>query len=410
MELRPVNNECPIRFPFKYLTPEGQECCRKLAGFTKARSKTAEATYNLPAYKLLAKKIYNGVITRKYNYKKHGGYYPNENQWAKKEIPCEDVLVSVMTDQERKEVPIYELLIDSINMFPETMPVVQKITDDLFDNEFDEENSDDQQGGASHEKELRDLCELVASVLPTKKWLKKQKSYVDGLSDKDKMFMRFYTKKGDVFLNTYIRNGYKLDESSWSAIQKLYEDPSNYETRQIFLDENATDLKEANNFAKNFYDSIQKTIMNAPPLDKDIVVWRGLKSAAHFDNLKDHIYINKGIMSTGMKPGIAHNFAFIRLDIAKEIYNTSMHSFSESERYGNITKITIPKGYSVLYMSITEFIGEMEILLPDNSIYYVTKSFRKIPYIIDSKFVSPSFMQTIVSTEIPTNEIILIKE
>lgn len=105
---------------------------------------------------------------------------------------------------------------------------------------------------------------------------------------------------------------------------------------------------------ENLDADLKELFYNAPPLKQDLKVYRGITKIDHFNGTALNLYKNSGYLSTTF-----------------ELY-TAM-GFSK-DRYMNV--IYLKKGSKVLYNVFSEYISELEIILPDNSYFLITKEFQ----------------------------------
>jgi hypothetical protein len=213
----------------------------------------------------------------------------------------------------------------------------------------------------------KEACEMILSELPTKEWFKLQRIYYNNLSLKYNSYINFYTYKGDVLLNNFIRNNFIVTEDMISFINDSF----------YYIDYMIETYEYLEDFLIDYYNGINEIIKNAPVLDNDIVVYRG-----HLTKV-----INKGIISTSLNTSISIRFSFDEL--------TKKHNY--------ISRITIPKGTSCLYNSK---LSEMEIMLPDNIILNETAPYTEHTYFREKGMFEKknSYIENIL-----TNELKLVK-
>ncbi len=221
-----------------------------------------------------------------------------------------------------------------------------------------------------------DMCNLLQSEMPSQQWLDSQKQYVDSLSQEQRDYLELYSYNGDVVLNLFIRNGFSVTEEELGYMQTEDHMPSFSKTLSKFIQKGGQNYQD---YLMDFYNSITMSIMNSPVLDKDIVLYRGHTNDKRFHGLKNYLYKNLGIMSSSALTHIAMGFA--------------------DGQYMN--RIVVPKGYVCLMHAVSKLLPEFEFILPNNALFYVTKSFS------DKMYVNSLSM---VPVSIRTNEIVLVFE
>lgn len=157
------------------------------------------------------------------------------------------------------------------------------------------------------------LCRIISKYGPSKKWLKAQEQYIEKLSCYEEVkkgnmttttwiegcdrtpykILQAYSQYGDVVINNYLRETKSLDEiNQYMSIKRVFSD--------VLPDE---DLEIRLNYIVN---TLNKLIIEAPKLDKDIIVYRGVTKMPFQPG--DTIPI-KGFLSTSVHIGVALNFA-----------------------------------------------------------------------------------------------------
>ena len=137
------------------------------------------------------------------------------------------------------------------------------------------------------------------------------------------------------------------------------------------------------NVIKRYADELDKLILAAPKLKRQIVVWRGVKNDYHLtgDNkYKTHkrgmyagvMYSNNGFISTSMN--IDSSFGFMQGQTRPK----------QGEVQCCLKRIVLTKGFPCLLMTGVSYYNEFEILLPDNVVYYMNTKKQKGTYVTDS--------------------------
>ena len=223
-----------------------------------------------------------------------------------------------------------------------------------------------------------DMCDKLQSEMPSQEWLDIQREYVYSLPEEQKDYLELYSYNGDVILNLFIRNGFTVTQEEIAYMQTEDHMPSFSKTLSRFIQKGG---KSYQDYLMDFYNSITKSIVNSPVLDKDIVLYRGNRSDARFQGLENYLYQNIGIMSCSALSHVA--MGFVREDD------------------GVMNRVVVPKGYFCLMHAVSKILPEFEFILPDNAKFYVTKPFSHKLY-VNSLYVEP--------VNINTNEIVLVNE
>jgi len=288
---KPINGECVEPFPFKFKTMGGQDCCYKKSTLSK---------FKFTKIRNLDRESYYRAIRNKDNVR-----CPNLQCQVFPQLGCE----TYMTTDDF----IHEIYLRSIP--------------------YDRYNS-------------QKACYALQMEMPSIDWLYAQRDYSDSLSVMDKKWIRLYTHNGDRVLNGYLR-GKPIDQDTIQYITDRYDRFSEFIPN--------IDVNNIRQFLIEFDKEISRIIRGAPVLNERIVVYRGMRDADFFIGTPNHIYTNKGYVSTSIFSNIALNFANDR---------------------GYINRIIIPSGYSCLVLFETYYENEFEILLPNGSMYYITQPFK----------------------------------
>lgn len=164
------------------------------------------------------------------------------------------------------------------------------------------------------ETEDQKICEIISKHGPSKKWLKAQEKYLNGLSCMNRVkigptsysstyipgcdstsyeIIMAYSESGDRVLNNYLRRGRKMND-----IRQYMQ-----QTQVFSKIMPETDLETRLNY---IVDSLSNTIRSAPVLDKDIIVYRGVSRMTYKNG---ETIIVDGFLSTSIHVGVALNFA-----------------------------------------------------------------------------------------------------
>jgi hypothetical protein len=162
-------------------------------------------------------------------------------------------------------------------------------------------------------------------------------------SEKELKTMLLYSYNGDVLINNYLRNDRKLNKNLIDYFHNHYY-KTFYPMKNIFIDDSVIFIKH---YIENIYDSLKKCFKTS--FNENVIVYRGLKTDPHL--------VGKTI--------IQNNFF---ISTTCNIYKAQ--EFSSKV----ILEIEIPKNTRVCPMFISsKFSDENEILLEDNTIFYVKK-------------------------------------
>lgn len=210
----------------------------------------------------------------------------------------------------------------------------------------------------------KNICDQMIDRMISVEDVVAQEKYYQSLTDQQRALIHLYTYNGDVALNSYIRDGYIVTPRTQEYII------SKIETFSKFFDvkEGANGNKIMEDFLKYFYDSLTSIIANTPPITKIFMVYRGTYKYQYMSQYqKDEIYTadKSGILSTSLSIHAAINFAF------EDQIVDARHS------PGALTEIVIPPGSHVL-LSIDAIFEEHEVLLPNNSSFYVVSPLKSI--------------------------------
>jgi hypothetical protein len=195
---------------------------------------------------------------------------------------------------------------------------------------------------STYELQLRNLpsdyCDEILDQLPTVSWFEQQRDYINSLSDIDYQILMSYTYWGDGPVNNFIRYNGNIND-------KKYTLANIYNIGHIVELFHSTSCED---FLMQYRDRLNFIIMNAPVLDKDILVFRGIKDDIYHKQKHNNLFTNKGFVSTSLEASVAHANA------------------------PNICRIRLVKGTKCLcIITASNIPDECEIVLPDNTIFYI---------------------------------------
>lgn len=255
---------------------------------------------------------------------------------------------------------------------------------------------------------FNNMCFNLLNSIPSSDYLEKQVRYLNSFKPTSLKFINFYTKVGDKVVNIFIRNGFylnkdKLLERSTSQyyiqiLQSINKDDilfifkflgykfsielidyvDNIIRLYISKKEYHPDITPIINIICQFYYKLLINIFeNSPKLDKDIYVFRGstVDEGNIYGNKKNNTYTLASFLSTSLSLQTAIKF-----------------SSSSSATVSYITRIKVPKGSRCLFIAgISEFIYELEMLLPAYSSFYSTTEI--LPFVNKYKYRHNQFIQ-----------------
>lgn len=221
-----------------------------------------------------------------------------------------------------------------------------------------------------------EICDIINNYQygVSSQWLIDQKKYVKSLYEGSGgvfnmplkvQVLETYTYKGDRIINEYMRNGIKnlryelptdIITSLILSMVALYGRDKLDNLRKTAMEDFLLRRKPSPNIEEMFRGvetistTLNNVILGAPPLDKDIIGYRGVKD---IDYLSENTWNEvKGIISVSLNPEIP------------------MQGFIEDG--DTLLIILIPKGFPCLIITdVSEYKGEVEILLPNNTMMYL---------------------------------------
>jgi len=308
-----------------------------------------------------------------------------------------DGVVSLIMETDMVRNPQYiniMMISELVNRDPDSLDLLNNMLDGLLSKlgQLGETQDDDGELVLSLiEKELTDFftinrdyfCKKFVEIFPSESWIRKQINYYNKLSLENRYIILAYGQYADIDLNKYLRTGlitrerilvpgkyytkngftYTTSEpenmnSAWKTVE--IKNPTKYDPDPhcpadvcIHKDFNPDSEIIYSYTMEEYAKRLNSIITMAPPLDKDIVVFRGTEGKV-FPKLG--MYEVKGALSTSWSSLVAQEFA--------------------KEKYLN--RILVPKGSTCLWMPIFKpAFKEHEILFPHGSLYYVTDDYRR---------------------------------
>ena len=220
------------------------------------------------------------------------------------------------------------------------------------------------------------LNQELVKELPSLPWIQAQEEYLESLSTLDKALVSFYTFHGDVILNNFTRHQWGISEDDMDYLRGNYEGVFAEVFQRLMNILQLTDEDSVEYVLMEISNRLNQIIMGSPINTQRFVTYRGSQTKDYFESSRK-VFQNVGFFSTTLMVRIAKSFS--------------------KGKY--LTRIIVPKGYHCLYLeSVTQMEGEYEILMPDQSQYFIT-----------SGFISEKFDPTYQRSPLPTNELVMIK-
>lgn len=191
-----------------------------------------------------------------------------------------------------------------------------------------------------------DALARMSAIIPTVEWSKSQLQYVTNLDVESKYIIELYSHTGDRVMNSYLRRQGQgvLDMLTYnsatnSGVSHVYK-----LLLRIHGITNVT-FNDIKSLQPYIVERLQKVILEAPPVDREIVVYRAT------DALRG-IYNDSAFISTSFLPTKIEGFIT-----------------TDKDEFNGIYVIKIPQGSRCLFVSETQYTNEFEILLPHGSTF-----------------------------------------
>ena len=214
----------------------------------------------------------------------------------------------------------------------------------------------------------------ILEKFPSRDFLKEQFTFNMSLTPKERNILQLYSFKGDRLLNKYIRNGKVVNKdiiSYYTANKQVFDD---------MLGQKAT----LESLLQEFYFQMKRLFSRAPVVEKEFIVYRGSKTADHFNGTVDNIYVDRGFCSTSLNATVAVQY------FAAKSYMSVIH-------------VTI--GTHCIYNMWSNYPYEYEIILNDETYFLMTKDWQDQTYMQEENlFLDPAN----AAVTIKTNECILL--
>uniref|UniRef100_A0A6C0LXU2 ADP ribosyltransferase domain-containing protein n=1 Tax=viral metagenome TaxID=1070528 RepID=A0A6C0LXU2_9ZZZZ len=198
-----------------------------------------------------------------------------------------------------------------------------------------------------------DFLKLQDAMLPSTEWANAQIAYIKSLDIESKYIIELYSYTGDRIMNNYIRHAkqglidmFSVRSISNATIRHIY--------KMLFMELHADHVTfDALKLIQPYIvDKLQHIINNAPPVDREMVVYRATRALYG-------IYTDDAFISTSMFPSVIQRF--IKQD--------------DDDVVNGIYVITVPVGAKCLVVSGGQYASEFEILLPHNSKFVPTATY-----------------------------------
>ena len=214
--------------------------------------------------------------------------------------------------------------------------------------------------------------QALLGELPSMDWLETQERYLRSIKPTDSKIISFYTHHGDIILNNFARHGWTITENDFDYLRVNYDEGISEIFKDLMqaLKLNNDDPVEL--LLMEIYNRLNQIIIKSPINPQRFICYRGSQTMDYFQQSRK-IFQNVGFFSTTL--------------LVKKAVEFSKGKY--------MTRIIVSAGYQCLYLeSQTLHKNEYEILMPDQSQYYITSGFQEHRY--GSKFI-------------PTNELVIIK-
>ena len=222
-----------------------------------------------------------------------------------------------------------------------------------------------------------------------REFIDKQNSFIESLNIRDVYNLKYYTYRGDIYLNSYIDNdgifdtqvildngGGIVDDDSdlcYYFFQFLdYFKSNNYKGAKVPVDDDKLFINFIKDNYLEFDNEIYKFVFNlyikelkdlfdkAPKTDKELVLYRGVNENYILQNAKRGYYITNHFSSTSLLPEFAYNY---------------------TKKKNIMLKILVEKGVPLIFVEgITLAKGDFEVIMPINSKLYIDYALKKVNY------------------------------
>jgi hypothetical protein len=231
-------------------------------------------------------------------------------------------------------------------------------------------------------------------------FIKQQNNFIESLNIREIYNLKYYTYRGDIYLNSFIDNngifdpdiissnsGGIIDDDSdlcyyFFQFYDYFKINNNYEGKEVpmnddklfikFIQDNYLDFNnEIYKYVFNSYIKELKDIFNkAPRTLHRVVLYRGVNESYILKQSKKGYYLTNHFSSTSLFPEIAYNY---------------------TKKKKIILKIIVEKGLPLIFVEgITLAKGDFEVIMPINSTLYIDYALKKIDYYKTRDDICPS--------------------
>ena len=221
-------------------------------------------------------------------------------------------------------------------------------------------------------------------------FIEQQNTFIESLNIRDIYNLKYYTYRGDIYLNSYIdcggifdpnviknNGGGIVDDDSdlcyyFFQFSDYFKLNNNYKGEEIPLDNDQLFIKFLKNNYLDFNEDIYKFVFEtyikelkeifnkAPRTKHEIVLYRGVNENYILNQSKKGYYITNHFSSTSLFTEIAYNY---------------------TKKKKIILKIIVEKGLPLIFVEgITLAKGDYEVIMPIHSTLYIDYALKKINY------------------------------
>jgi hypothetical protein len=231
------------------------------------------------------------------------------------------------------------------------------------------------------------------------KFIEKQNSFIESLNIRDIYNLKYYTYRGDIYLNYYIDNGGIFDtqvildngrgivdddsDLCYYFFQFLdYFKANNYKGQKVNVDDDMLFIKFIKDNYLDFNSDIYKFVFDlyinelkelfkkAPKTDNELVLYRGINENYILHNAKRGYYTTNHFSSTSLLPEFAYNY---------------------TKKKNIMLKIIVEKGVPLIFVEgITLAKGDFEVIMPIHSKLYIDYALKKVNYYKTKDDICPS--------------------
>jgi hypothetical protein len=231
-------------------------------------------------------------------------------------------------------------------------------------------------------------------------FIEKQNNFIESLNIREIYNLKYYTYRGDIYLNSYIDNdgifdpniilsngnGIVDDDSDlcyyFFQFYDYFKINNNYNGNEVPIDNDQLFINFIRDNYLNFNNEIYKYVFDtyiielkglfnkAPRTLNRVVLYRGINESYILKQSKKGYYITNHFSSTSLFPEIAYNY---------------------TKKNKIILKIIVEKGMPLIFVEgITLAKGDFEVIMPINSTLYIDYALKKIAYYKTNDDICPS--------------------